>query len=650
LNQIRLGAETNIFLFRILENYLVRGSDRVFDSYESFFQFADVTPYLHVSIGEWLLRHGVDSQYIERNLVPIFRVIYEQSSEINAFSGFVTLVSSVNAASAKHGNRNIVKAVFSAARVTLKAATPVSKVNFDNTTKTYAIYTATGEEEKGFDYVVLAAPIEFAKIRSDNIESVNKIPYRQFVTKSVTYVAANGINAEFFGGVEPRSVLSTHNSTAPFYSLSYQKTIKDGRKVYKIFSKTVIPRNDLDKFFVNVSEVITHNWEYTFPVLSPNPKFPELQLHDNFYYLNGLESSSSAMEISVIAGRNIAQLIAKKEGIRGINETFEISSKIPFATHINSLKGTLVVVVSVGLVVGIVHGYVYQRAGVTLAKNGDVIDFMRLYATAYVVGFWIEWFLYRWGVVTNIPPRYLAVMTPSEVLAGLFLAIGNSLAGTLTPGVILARLNSTSPRIRHYNLLALCGVVSGVLYVALYHNSLLALTAILTGILGGLTPQSRLLDFSLAVNFNMSYTILISVLIVLLPHARPHLRSEMKITHPIKWGTVLGLLQVLYALMNAGPSFHNGFGVTASWDPFIVFKAPLEWSLAVAFGIFFATRSASGEISTAQSEQRESRSCSSFLAGGILIGMGLALHRGSFTVTNIMFSAMTILAFYYGHK
>jgi hypothetical protein len=133
--------------------------------------------------------------------------------------------------------------------------------------------------------------------------------------------------------------------------------------------------------------------------------------------------------VSIIAGRNIAQLIAKREGIRGINETFEIASKIPFSTRLNILRRTIFALVSVGLVVGIIHGYVYQRAGVTVAKGGDVIDFMRLYVTAYLVGFWVEWILYQVGIVTNVPPRYFAIMTSSEVLAGIFLAVGNSLTG-----------------------------------------------------------------------------------------------------------------------------------------------------------------------------------------------------------------------------
>lgn len=72
----------------------------------------------------------------------------------------------------------------------------------------------------------ISAPIEFAKIRSDNIESVNNIPHRSFVAKSVMYIAANGLNKEFFGGMEPHSVFSTRNSTAPFYSLSFRTTLK----------------------------------------------------------------------------------------------------------------------------------------------------------------------------------------------------------------------------------------------------------------------------------------------------------------------------------------------------------------------------------------------------------------------------------------
>jgi predicted NAD/FAD-dependent oxidoreductase len=62
----------------------------------------------------------------------------------------------VNPVNAKYGNRNIIKGVFALSEVTLKTETRVEKVNFDETTKTYTIQTANGEEEKGFNYVVLA--------------------------------------------------------------------------------------------------------------------------------------------------------------------------------------------------------------------------------------------------------------------------------------------------------------------------------------------------------------------------------------------------------------------------------------------------------------------------------------------------------------
>lgn len=68
----------------------------------------------------------------------------------------MTFVSGVNPASAKYGNRNIIKGVFSSSGITLKTETRVEKVNFNATTKTYTIQTANGEEEKDFNYVVLA--------------------------------------------------------------------------------------------------------------------------------------------------------------------------------------------------------------------------------------------------------------------------------------------------------------------------------------------------------------------------------------------------------------------------------------------------------------------------------------------------------------
>jgi ABC-type uncharacterized transport system permease subunit len=133
--------------------------------------------------------------------------------------------------------------------------------------------------------------------------------------------------------------------------------------------------------------------------------------------------------VSVIVGRNIAQLIAKRAGVSGINDTFEVSTRIPLAAHLNALRKTLLLVITVALATGFIHGYVYQRAALTAATRHDTLNFLRLYLAAYVFGFWIEWSLYQWGVVTSTSTRHFAIMTLSEVLAGISLAIGHSLIG-----------------------------------------------------------------------------------------------------------------------------------------------------------------------------------------------------------------------------
>jgi hypothetical protein len=153
---------------------------------------------------------------------------------------------------------------------------------------------------------------------------------------------------------------------------------------------------------------------------------------------------------------------------------------------------------------------------------------------------------------------------------------------------------------------------------------------ILFSVLGGLVPQNRLLDYSLALNYNVAYTFLLTALIAILPRTQslfpntkfvdslslttffitlvtpPHpslltplewwmsncwsfytwfiSRVIVRVVDCVKWGVVLGMLHTVYLLFDVGPSFHAGFGLSAAWDPFMFCKSPLEWSLAVVCG------------------------------------------------------------------
>ena len=104
-----------------------------------------------------------------------------------------------------------------------------------------------------------------------------------------------------------------------------------GQKIYKLFSKQSV-EGDVDQLFVGVTDVqvkvrpplpclvcvlmLAQEWEYTFPVLTPDVKFQPIILGENIFYLNTMESVASAIEGSVIAGRNIAQLIMQQQSSR----------------------------------------------------------------------------------------------------------------------------------------------------------------------------------------------------------------------------------------------------------------------------------------------------------------------------------------------
>ena len=63
--------------------------------------------------------------------------------------------------------------------------------------------------------------------------------------------------------------------------------------------------------FVNPQFSHVEAWPYTFPSLEPTTQYQPVTLSPRLYNLNAIETVASAMEGSVLAARNIAQLIMK---------------------------------------------------------------------------------------------------------------------------------------------------------------------------------------------------------------------------------------------------------------------------------------------------------------------------------------------------
>jgi len=137
----------------------------------------------------------------------------------------------------------------------------------------------------------------------------------------------------------PAQIFTTVDSTTPFYSIGLQIPVdissvatadeivasaeRGEPQVYKIFAPRPLPEEELDKWITRSpgSAVQVVDW-YAYPQYTVPQSFQPFVLdQDGVYYINAIEQVASAMEMSLIGARNVANLIedwvAQRRGPRG---------------------------------------------------------------------------------------------------------------------------------------------------------------------------------------------------------------------------------------------------------------------------------------------------------------------------------------------
>jgi len=311
------AAQELHFLQALRKNYQQRG-ERPFCTVEEFLQPGHLDAFTSVSSSEYLTSKHV-AQATQRQIAePLMRVIYDQGLEAHAFATLVAFTSVVGAGSVTEGNSLLVEALLNSSRAQVSTQTTVRKVTRDPAGGFFVDTEKEGIVARSHtDKVVLASPIEFLDIEFVNL-TLAPVQPRKFEHWFVTVVQAAGVNPVYFGQapgtVLAQNILTNRDATAagtPFNVLQLDAILGPGRNVYKLFSNTelgeVVPM-----LFLNVTRVFTQVWPYTFPQLKPlnsTGSYQPIMLSEGILYLNTMESVASAMEGSVIAGRNVAQLL-----------------------------------------------------------------------------------------------------------------------------------------------------------------------------------------------------------------------------------------------------------------------------------------------------------------------------------------------------
>jgi len=80
--------------------------------------------------------------------------------------------------------------------------------------------------------------------------------------------------------------------------------------VYKIFSKREFTSEELSEMFTDIQATRVVPW-LAYPSYSTHDDFSSFELSSGLYYLNRMEWAASAMEMSVISAKNVANMVSQ---------------------------------------------------------------------------------------------------------------------------------------------------------------------------------------------------------------------------------------------------------------------------------------------------------------------------------------------------
>jgi prenylcysteine oxidase/farnesylcysteine lyase len=265
---------------------------------------------------DYFRRNGISDRFISEFMNGVSRLNYGQDASMH---GLVNLVSLAGASfggylfAIKGKNSQICEAMLENSSAKVMKNNRVTSILKKGKSK-YLIMAEDGLEEE-FDYIVIATPLEKAKIDFVNMElEENNRLSRPYQVTNVTYVFGK-LNPSYFGLMKaeqiPANVLTQENANIPFSSIELCKQDKvTGENIYRIFSRQKLTEDLLNKLFWERVETKQVVWD-AYPVLTPAASWPSFILDQGIYYVNAMESAISTMETEVVGSKNVVNLLLK---------------------------------------------------------------------------------------------------------------------------------------------------------------------------------------------------------------------------------------------------------------------------------------------------------------------------------------------------
>ncbi|XP_060791877.1 prenylcysteine oxidase-like isoform X3 [Neoarius graeffei] len=281
---IRMQMWVEEIMEKFMRIYKYQAHGYAFSSVEELLNSLGGSGFLNMtrrSLSESLLELGVSQRFIDDIVAPIMRVNYGQNVSMPAFVG---------------------------------------------ESHQYKLsYTTQAEIASDiYDIVVIATPLQ--ENINPGISFLGFEPKLPEITGSyhtmVASIVHGYLNCTYFGFSDPKlfpftSVLTTETADLFFNSASsicpvnistgFRRKQPHEARVYKVFSPKPLEKDELKTLFKSYYSVQVIEWK-AYPRYGSSQEMPPMILHDNLYYLNGIEWAASAMEMSSVTAKNIALL------------------------------------------------------------------------------------------------------------------------------------------------------------------------------------------------------------------------------------------------------------------------------------------------------------------------------------------------------
>ncbi|XP_054442786.1 prenylcysteine oxidase 1 isoform X1 [Pteronotus mesoamericanus] len=330
---LRLHMWVEDILDKFMRIYRYQSHDYAFSSIENLLHSLGGDDFLGMfnrTLLETLQKAGFSEKFLNEMVAPINRVNYGQGTDLNGFVGAVSLSGADSGLWAvKGGNKLVCSGLLQASKSNLISGSVMyveektRTKQTGNPTKMYEIVYQTGSDTHSnfYDIVLVATPLNQ---KMSNITFLNFDPpieeFHQYYQHIVTTLIKGKLNSTTFTSralekFDLSTILTTDNSDLFINSIGIVSSVKndnpqpsaDGAYVWKIFSHETLTKEQILKLFLSHEYVTKQQW-LAYPHYKPPEKSPSIILHDQLYYLNGIESAASAMEMSAIAAHNAALL------------------------------------------------------------------------------------------------------------------------------------------------------------------------------------------------------------------------------------------------------------------------------------------------------------------------------------------------------